>query len=118
MQHMLWGKFPMVDMFSQAVSSPLGLNTIYLLKINAGGDFAWCKTYNGDAGRSVQETADKGFILTSHESVLIKTDANGNTGCSIEHILTAVDSVTHFGNSLAHFTDASMDIYPAFEYIL
>jgi hypothetical protein len=59
-----------------------------LIKTAANGTFEWLKVFNGsydDAGRSVRQTADGGYIITGsckgdgNDVWLVKTDAAGNT---------------------------------------
>jgi hypothetical protein len=50
---------------SLGVGTPIYAN-IYLIKTDAAGDSAWTRTYGGaseDAGYSVQQTADGGYII-------------------------------------------------------
>ncbi|UCD36886.1 MAG: hypothetical protein JSW54_08575 [Fidelibacterota bacterium] len=66
-----------------------GLNDIWLVKTDADGEPLWDQTYGGpswDVGRSVQQTADGGYILVGttqsfgrddSDVWLLKTDANG-----------------------------------------
>ena len=69
-----------------------GSSDVYLIKTDADGDTLWTKTYGGtinDAGMSVEQTSDEGFIITGHtrsfgggawyDLYLIKTDVNGDT---------------------------------------
>ena len=63
---------------------------VYLIKTNARGDLEWEKVFGGanhDAGRSVQQTTDGGFIVAGltesfgagmADIYLIKTDRQGN----------------------------------------
>jgi hypothetical protein len=63
---------------------------IFILKLNSYGDFLWTKSYGGSSseyGRSIQETADGGFIisgqtnsfgLTNENDYLVKTDSIGD----------------------------------------
>ena len=69
-----------------------GNNDVYLIKTDASGDTLWTKTYGGsmaEVGRSVQQTADSGYIITGttasfgtgqKDMYVIKTDANGHSG--------------------------------------
>ncbi len=66
------------------------------MKTNASGVVQWSKTYGGpslygDYGFSIQQTNDSGYIITGEtfsfgvgfkNIYLIKTDSNGNSGCS------------------------------------
>jgi PKD repeat protein len=69
-----------------------GSSDVWLIKTNELGEQLWAKTYGtnfGDAGLSVQQTGDKGFIITGFASLtgsyegrdyyLIKTDSLGDT---------------------------------------
>lgn len=72
---------------------------VYVVKINSQGAVEWSKTYgasgNGtknDIGYSIQQTADGGYIIAGESLFgfgvglknlyLIKTDAQGNSGCN------------------------------------
>src|SRR5258705_526125 len=64
-----------------------GDNDVYLIKTNAIGNMVWRKTFGGtglDAGYSVQQTNDGGYIIAGESQsfgegvYLIKTNANGN----------------------------------------
>ena len=64
---------------------------VYLVKTNASGDTLWTKVYGGtqdDAGNSVQQTSDGGYIIAGytqsfgagdHDVWLLKTNASGDT---------------------------------------
>jgi hypothetical protein len=66
----------------------------YLIKTDANGNLIWSKIFGGvnyDNGHSVQQTSDGGYILCGStrsfgigwdDIYLIKTDANGNSGCN------------------------------------
>ena len=67
-----------------------GYGDVYLIKTDAAGDTVWTKTYGGiydDAGYSVQETQDGGYIIVGYtwdydydtDVYLIKTNAAGDT---------------------------------------
>jgi Secretion system C-terminal sorting domain/SprB repeat len=70
-------------------STGAGLRDVLLLKTNATGVLQWSKTYGGaadDEARSVEETADGGFIISGftqsygsgYQMYLIKTNSTGN----------------------------------------
>jgi Domain of unknown function (DUF5122) beta-propeller len=62
-----------------------GGSDVYLIKIKENGDTLWTKTFGGtggDYGYSIQETIDRGFIISGSISghfYLVKTDSNGNS---------------------------------------
>ena len=65
-----------------------GADDLYLIRTDAGGDTLWARAYGGsgpDAGFSVQQTADGGFIASGfgdgdwEEAYLVKTNALGDT---------------------------------------
>jgi hypothetical protein len=71
-----------------------GYSDVYLIKTDAQGDTLWTRTYGGphdDAGLSVQQTVDGGYIVSGHtysfgpgtpdydNVYLIKTNASGDT---------------------------------------
>jgi len=70
----------------------------YFVKTDAAGDTLWTKTYDGpqsDAGYSVSETADGGYIILGQSNptpdfYLIKTDSNGGSGCTYESTPTVI----------------------------
>ncbi len=67
-----------------------GERDVYLIKVDATGEFLWSKTFGGiadDEGRSVRQTSDNGFIIcggtysfgSGYQDVyMIKTDPYGN----------------------------------------
>ncbi len=96
-----------------------GNGDAYLLKTDSNGTLMWSKTYGGtstDGGRSVQQTADGGYIITGFSSVntdidiyLIKTDANGNSGCNQGNPATIADTAaTITGSTGFSFSSGSL----------
>ena len=65
-----------------------GQNDVYLIKTNATGDTQWTRTYGYslfDAGYSVRQTLDNGFIVVGYtynnmyDIYLVKTNSSGDT---------------------------------------
>jgi len=69
-----------------------GGSDLWILKVDALGEFSWSKTYGGqgnDAGKDIVQTSDGGYIITGYtrsfssdgdmDLWLIKTDANGES---------------------------------------
>ena len=76
----------------------------YMLKVDSMGNVMWSKTYKFDNNMKntfydVKQTADGGFIavgetgsLTTRDVYVVKTDANGNSGCGEKDVNTIVGS--------------------------
>lgn len=72
---------------SALLTSSPALNKLWLLKTNSLGDTSWTRIYGGnnsEAGRCVDQTSDKGYIITGYTSsfglgnlYLLKTDSLG-----------------------------------------
>ncbi len=87
-----------------------GPNDVYLIKTDAIGDTLWIKTYGGDTtdvAFAVDQTNDGGYIVAGrtesfgaggNDVYLIKTDANGNSGCN-EMEITPWTSVSSGGTA-------------------
>ena len=83
-----------------------GNNDTYLIKTNSTGDTLWTKTFgtaDDERSNSVQQTIDGGYILAggsynfavgNYDGYLIKTDANGNSGCYENGTATIVEVPT------------------------
>lgn len=69
-----------------------GGSDLWILKVDASGEFSWSKTYGGqgnDVGKDIVQTSDGGYIITGYTKSfssggdmdlwLIKTDANGES---------------------------------------
>lgn len=98
----------------------------YLLKTDSNGTLMWSKTYGGndwDAARSIQQTDDGGYIITGFSAsfnagdfdiYLIKTDANGNSGCNQGNPATITDTAaTISGSAGFSFSSGSLVTSPA-----
>lgn len=91
---------------------------VYVVKTNALGVAQWSKTYGGsslygDYGFSIQQTNDNGYIITGEaysfgvgfkNIYLIKTDSNGDSGCSNQGTAATVTSNAVFQNISAPST--------------
>jgi len=85
-----------------------GYDDVYLIKTNASGDTLWTRAYGGtnyDAGFSVQQTPDGGYIIAGltesygaggFDVYLIKTDADG-------HVALEEPSTPRLANSQTAF---------------
>lgn len=109
--------------FTGHLKDSLGYNKSVLIKTNGNGDFLWAKSFGvGESfGESVfvEQTPDNGFVLLGLEdskASLIKTDANGNSGCN-EKKLNLVFSNMNFAKSnsisLSEITDTEITTQPA-----
>jgi hypothetical protein len=65
--------------------SPIGPHYVYLAKTDYYGNLQWTKSF-GDSGlctgRMVAQTMDGGYVVIGEGGYVIKTDANGNSGCN------------------------------------
>jgi hypothetical protein len=90
-----------------------GSTDIYVIKTDSAGNLLWSKTY-GSAGDemsfSVREAPAGGFIIAgqtngfgavTYSSYLIKTDANGTSGCNDSTPLTLVTSPVVIATTLS-----------------
>jgi hypothetical protein len=96
----------------------VGDNDVYLIKTNANGDTLWTRTFGdlgNDQGKSVQQTADGGYIITGLSSsfgagdidvFIIKADSNGNTVWT----KTFGGSLMDFGYCVSELADGSFVI--------
>ncbi|MEI7801785.1 MAG: T9SS type A sorting domain-containing protein [Bacteroidota bacterium] len=78
---------------------------LYLVKTNATGDTAWTRIYGGsdyEFESCVLQTSDGGYLISAGEEsfgpdrdiYLIKTDADGNSGCYQGSTPTIINSMT------------------------
>ena len=77
-----------------------GDQSIYLIKTDKNGDTLWTEIIGGtgnDAAYMVEQTNDEGYVIggltisfgaTDYNFYLVKTDANGNSGCYTEPTAT------------------------------
>jgi Secretion system C-terminal sorting domain len=103
--------------------SSWGFNTdedyeVYVVKTNSLGVVQWSKTYGGpslygDYGFSIQQTNDNGYVITGEaysfgqgfkNIYLIKTDANGDSGCTNQGAAATVTSNAVYQNITAPST--------------
>ena len=90
-----------------------------LIKINNSGDTLWTKKYNRGEGYSVKQTNDGGFIIGCSTNqyaangivYLIKTDANGNTGCMSYSANVKTDTVASIVTSPTLIESSGLPLY-------
>lgn len=98
----------------------------YLLKTDSNGTLMWSKTFGGngwDEARSIQQASDGGYIITGFSAsfnagdfdiYLIKTDANGNSGCNQGNPATIPDTaLTITGSAGFSFSSGGLVTSPA-----
>jgi len=81
-----------------------GGNDFYLIKVNAGGNLQWTKTFGGNSDErafDVRQTSDVGYIvagltdgfgLNATSFYVVKTDSMGNSGCNQGNAITSIGS--------------------------
>jgi hypothetical protein len=89
----------------RTLSSSASSWDVFLIKTDTGGNIRWAKTYGswGDVyAYSVQQTSDGGYIVAGYTNsfgadsvdiLLIKTDANGDIGCSTVRVRNVTPTV-------------------------
>ena len=85
---------------------------LWLFKVNNTGQMLWEKTYGGEnfeAGRSLQQTSDNGYIIIGHtesfgngnnDAYLLKTDSEGNELWSRSYGGSGTDQGRHIVETL------------------
>ena len=98
---------------------------LWLFKVNNTGEMLWEKTYGGEnfeAGRSLQQTADNGYIIIGHtesygngnnDAYLLKTDSEGNELWSRTYGGSGTDQGRHIAETLdqGHIISGYTDSY-------
>ena len=85
---------------SGSIYNSSGDSYIGLIKTDSTGDILWTSYYVGriDGPGTFQQTADGGYIIFGES--IIKTDSNGNSGCSEYSLPTTIVSFpTHVSNT-------------------
>ncbi|MCD4707500.1 MAG: T9SS type A sorting domain-containing protein [Candidatus Sabulitectum sp.] len=108
-----------------------GSSDVWLIKTTSSGDTLWAETYGGtgaDAGHSVQQTLDGGYIISgytetgvSYDAWLVRTDSSGGVlwtetyGDAGMDVGYAVQQTTDGGYAIAGYTTSygagSYDVY-------
>jgi len=98
-----------------------GFNDVWLVKTDSNGNEAWNKTFGGssnDAGNSVQQVTDGGYIITgstssyssASEAYLIKTDEFGSTLSKKAFSINNNSKITLQNSIVQNYSDFGIDI--------
>jgi hypothetical protein len=95
---------------------------MYLIKTDLNGNLLWSKTYGGnnqDNGYAVEITSDGGYVATGYthsfgagqyDIYLVKTDANGYSGCNEGNPATIVTTPATIGGNAATLIDSGCTV--------
>lgn len=102
--------------------SSIGNFDMFLIKTDQNGNLQWAKTYGGnsqDNGYAVETTSDGGYVATGYtlsfgagqyDIYLVKTDANGNSGCNEGNPSPIVTTPATMGGNAATLIDSGCTV--------